>query len=198
MMISDYGNCKRNGATEWRQGFCWWFVTDQKTDHSSVGNNWIQLRMEFSIMYPGYFMREKNMKSCWHPFQPRKASSVLYWSKFGVSAMSTKVTSQIPDTVLNLSIFRNVYARQPTRQCKNYRKCKSLHRVLSALKYYSLLKPQESVDNEAIFAQFVMDIYKYQIFDDFNHITHSHGQQIHDIMNWWQNRSKHTLSIAMF
>ena len=81
----------------------------------------------------------------------------------------------------DMTIYSNVDIS--SNLCKDSTSCKSVNRILLSLKYYNLLKPRQLLDNESIFSQFVMNIYKYHIFDDFNHMTHEHGQDIHQIMN---------------
>lgn len=86
-------------------------------------------------------------------------------------------------SIPNLSIFTNI--NQQSNQCSDYKQCCSIQRLLSSLKYYTMIKPQSATtENKSIFGEFIMDIYKQEIIDDFNHLTHKHGQQLHLIMDY--------------
>ena len=90
-----------------------------------------------------------------------------------------------PITTIDLSIFLDDI--QSIYDCKTYKQCKGVNRLLTSLKYYTKLQPRStetSPDNKSIFDQFIMETYKYHIFDDFNHMTHKHGQEIHNVMNY--------------
>ena len=106
-------------------------------------------------------------------------------------AESTKIVDIVqnePFDIPYLSIFSNL--SQPSNQCTDYTKCCSIQRLLCSLKYYTLLNSQDSTQNKAIFNQFIMDIYKYQMIDDFNHMTHQHGQELDQIMEHCINEYK--------
>ena len=60
----------------------------------------------------------------------------------------------------------------------NIHKCDSIMRILTALKYYSLLKLDENPSNQDVFISFCKTVYPY-FLNDYEHILHSYiNQQI--------------------
>ena len=83
---------------------------------------------------------------------------------------------------IDLSIFRKT---QPSVYCKmDYKSCISIARLLSSLKYYTLLKPQQHQQNMYIFTHFMKDVYKQRVIDDFRHLKQTHSHQLQEIMKF--------------
>eukprot|EP01084_Bolivina_argentea_P032653 60446_1 len=52
--------------------------------------------------------------------------------------------------------------------------CSAIKRLISSLKYYSMLKINTNIDHQNIFCQFIGDIYKIYL-DDYSHLIQDHN-----------------------
>ena len=79
----------------------------------------------------------------------------------------------------DMSIFDNI----ELNNCEdNIESCQAINRLLSALKYYSILDLQHNKDHQNIFDNFIQEVYGSRLLDDFYHLQSRHGHQIHDIL----------------
>ena len=85
----------------------------------------------------------------------------------------------------DLSIFKDIQ-KLPKWDCKDYKSCIAIHRLLSALRYYSTLKLQSNKDHQEIFTSFINEIYKHPLLiQDFNHFQTRHSNhQLSDIIKY--------------
>lgn len=70
--------------------------------------------------------------------------------------------------------------------CKDYRKCMVLKRMLSLLKYYSSLDTVNNTDDKSEFVEFMEEIYKDNLIDDFHHIQKHHDHELQEIIEFAQ------------
>ena len=80
---------------------------------------------------------------------------------------------------MDLSIFENI-----TISCSDSDNCKDcpfIQRLLNCLKYYTQLNLTENIDNQTIFCDFVNEIYKYQIYEDYFHLTKFHSSHLNSV-----------------
>ena len=96
--------------------------------------------------------------------------------------MANKTDWQHTRSSIDSSIFSN--QSQANDGCNDYKSCISIQRLLIALKYYTLLKPQQNIEKEEIFIEFMQDVYKEQVIDDLYHFTHIHGGELKKIMEY--------------
>ena len=88
---------------------------------------------------------------------------------------NTEATSSEPSPSTDLSIFHS-----DAKLGKN-----SIHRLLSSLKYYSSLNvPDNNKDNQNIFINFMGEVYKHQIIDDFNYLQKRYDHQLENIIKY--------------
>lgn len=77
----------------------------------------------------------------------------------------------------------SIYQQSSTpSKCSNHSECISIKRLLTALSYYNHLDINNTND-QLIFNNFMESIYKYQIYDDFYHLTNHHQNEIQSIKN---------------
>ena len=88
--------------------------------------------------------------------------------------VSRKTNISLP---LHLLIFLN-HDTKPSKSCREFKSCIAFNRLLLALKYNTLLKPQINQNNQQIFVIFMKEVYKHQIIDDLCHFKHCHGDQL--------------------
>ena len=101
------------------------------------------------------------------------------------SAKSESTSSN--DSPIDLSIFKQ---ESSSNECSDYQTCLCVTRLLSTLKYYTLLKPHDNEQGKSILNEFMCNIYNTKILDDIHHLTHIHGQQIKEIMDYSMNKYK--------
>ena len=61
--------------------------------------------------------------------------------------------------------------------------CDAIDRLLKALKYYNLLDIKADIDNQKIFENYMNEVYKHQIYDDFYHLMQEHQNELDEIQN---------------
>ena len=87
----------------------------------------------------------------------------------------TRVESPLHDVKSpDLSVFDNS-PLSTSHNCTNFTTCSSITRLITSLQHYTYLKPQGIKQNQSIFTQFMQKRYKYQVIDDFYHLTHRHN-----------------------
>ena len=84
------------------------------------------------------------------------------------------------DSSIDLSVFNN--DQQPDKDCINFKTCIGVNRLLSALKYYSVLQVTNNRQKQDIFMHFINEIYTKQILEDYNHLHKSHDNELENIM----------------
>ena len=95
-------------------------------------------------------------------------------------------------TLFDLSVFTNGDNANP----EDFKTSTSLKRILSSLKYYSLLNVETKKEHQNIFDDFVNNIYSPQLLImDYYYIRKSYEHQIYDIMNYARDHYKFEPSI---
>ena len=88
---------------------------------------------------------------------------------------------------IDLSAFHN--GSEPDKNCKDFEKCISVKRLISALSYYSSLNVSKNKDDQNIFINFIKEIYSVQILDDYQHLHKLHDDHLQDIVKWIKSNS---------
>ena len=96
-------------------------------------------------------------------------------------------SSQKP--IVDLSVFD----QQSEDSCKDIESCVYIKRILTLLKYYSLLQVGTNPDDQNIFNNFINTVYDVSslIMDQF-HLQKKHDDEIHEIMNHFINQYQST------
>ena len=89
-------------------------------------------------------------------------------------------SNTVQSSMLDMTIFN---IEEESQCCDGFQTCGSIKRLLSSLKYYTLLQPHHHKENQDIFTKFMNDIYKERVLDDFYHLTKSHEGEIQQIMD---------------
>ena len=79
-------------------------------------------------------------------------------------------------TEFDLSIFKH-----QNDECTNCIKCTPINRLLSALKYYSMLDIVNNTKHQDIFNDFINNIYGQQLINDYIHLINEHAQDLEEI-----------------
>ena len=84
-----------------------------------------------------------------------------------------------------MTIFKS--NSQPSNdECESHEHddCISIQRLMACLKYYTKLDihTDKNKDNIDIFCNFIEEIYKYQIYDDYHHLVRYHQNELSQIM----------------
>eukprot|EP01084_Bolivina_argentea_P295965 509665_1 len=93
----------------------------------------------------------------------------------------------------DLNVFKKVDEDDECEQDSNdntIQNCSSLNRLCSGLKYYSLLDIINNIDHMNIFNNFIHDVYKTTLLDDFTHLVQKHGNHIQKINDELINTNK--------
>ena len=90
--------------------------------------------------------------------------------------MSSELISSI-----DLSVFDT---QESSNNCKDFKSCICIRRILTLSKYFSLLQINSDKDHQTTFINFIQTIYNTSdlIMDQF-HLQKKHNHEIHDIMN---------------
>ena len=96
--------------------------------------------------------------------------------------------SSLHNTSIDLSVFNKDDKKESNQQqqaiCHDLKSCECMKRVLTALRYYSMLKVHSNKDDQTKFNDFVNTIYlPSDLIMDFFHFKNIHNQQIQQIMN---------------
>ena len=87
---------------------------------------------------------------------------------------------------LDLTIFERDQTIECNNDNNNYKQCKSISRLVVALKYYSVLNTNNNEKHRDIFIHFISTIYQ-NILNDYIHFLKHHGKQIEDIRSYFIN-----------
>lgn len=79
-------------------------------------------------------------------------------------------------------IFDNIEELKPdkTSTCTDIN-CGAIKRLLTSLKYYTNLNIKINKNNQSIFCNFMDEVYKSQVYDDFHHFIKFHQSQLEEI-----------------
>ena len=75
----------------------------------------------------------------------------------------------------NLKIFQ--YDKRTPLQSRDFKRCLSICRILSALSHYTSLNIQSNSDNLEDLTKFINEIYKEQMLNDYHHLMQCHQHQ---------------------
>ena len=101
--------------------------------------------------------------------------------------MTDKAAQTIINQVSDLSIFDDKQQAISDSKCdspSSYLSCINVKRLLFTLKYYQTLQVPNNKNGKEIFNNFVINNYKYKIYDDFNHFTKYHQPQLEDVKQY--------------
>ena len=92
--------------------------------------------------------------------------------------------SSLNNTSIDLSVF-NTDHQQQTADCNNdFKSCECIRRVLTALRYYSILNLHSNKDDQNIFSNFINTVYSASsLIMDFFHFKNIHNDEIQQIMD---------------
>lgn len=82
--------------------------------------------------------------------------------------------------VLNLAIF-NHHTTPSNNINHDYNSCVAIQRLLVSLKYYNQLKIENDRNDQDIFSNFMDEVYKHEMFDDYYHLIQFHQSQLESI-----------------
>ena len=90
---------------------------------------------------------------------------------------------------IDLQIDRSVFEHDTSTRCDDgeYKECIAINRLLTALRYYEAMN---AINKQELFTHFVMDVYKHQILNDYHHLSKIHGDNIHDIHQYFLDKMK--------
>ena len=84
----------------------------------------------------------------------------------------------------DLTLFDNI-EEHDLPDCKDFKTCPAIQRLLSSLRYYKSLQLQQNKDHREIFANFIKEVYKHSILNqDFHHFQKRHEHQLHEISEY--------------
>ena len=96
--------------------------------------------------------------------------------------MAHKPTQIVTITPADLSIYTHQQTQNaPNSSCNSPLTCINIKRLLFALKYYQTLDLANNQNGRQIFYDFMINTYKYQVYDDLTHFMKYHQQQIQEI-----------------
>eukprot|EP01084_Bolivina_argentea_P044915 82660_1 len=104
---------------------------------------------------------------------------------FGSQARQRNKTDQF-----DLSVFKD--NQNNTCDGDDHKQCKSMTRLLVALKYYSMLNIIENEDDVEFFTEFMHDIY-YELINDYIHFNNHHTHELENINNDLINNKRYLL-----
>ena len=85
----------------------------------------------------------------------------------------------------DLSVFQNFNPPQVSKlYCCNIKQCDAIKRLLYSLFYYDLLKVDDNINYQKLSCNFMDNIYKQQIYDDFYHLTKYHQSEMQSVMDF--------------
>ena len=84
-------------------------------------------------------------------------------------------------TNVDLTIFKS-QKQISTDKSHQYENCISIQRLLTCMRYYTKLDIHKNKDNIDIFYNFMEEVYKYQIYDDYYHLIRFHQNELNQIM----------------
>ena len=94
--------------------------------------------------------------------------------------MANKAHTKSHSSSVDLSIFLNDI--KPYSSCRDFTSCISIKRLLLALKYDTVLRPQKNLQNKQIFINFMKELYKNRLIDDLYHFKQCHSDKLNEIM----------------
>ena len=86
------------------------------------------------------------------------------------------------ESTIDLTIF-NHHSSPPIDINHDYQSCISIKRLLVSLKYYNQLKIENNSNNQEVFTNFMDEVYKHQVFDDYYHLIKFHQSQLEAILD---------------
>ena len=97
-------------------------------------------------------------------------------------ALSDTSDPQIAST--DMTIFENIQQKGEPN-CREFKSCIAINRLLSSLRYYQSLELQTSIDHQEIFTSFANEVYRHPILiQDFHHFQKEHDEQLQHIMEY--------------
>ena len=92
------------------------------------------------------------------------------------------VMSVSPTTAIDLTVFDH---KQASSDCHDFKRCICIQRILTSLKYYSLLKINSNSSHQTIFNDFIQTIYTVSnLIMDQHHLQKEHCNEVYEIMNY--------------
>ena len=84
---------------------------------------------------------------------------------------------------IDISVFND--QKSPTNDYNDFESCVGIKRILTLLRYYSLLQVNSNRDHQTIFTNFINTIYDISVLImDQYHLQKKHNHEINEIMNY--------------